>query len=153
MKKFLVLNGANLNMLGIREPDIYGKNTYKDLLKMLKIYAKTHKIKVICRQSNHEGALIDEIQRAYFRHFDGIVLNPGGYTHTSVSLADALKAVKIPTAEVHISNVSAREDFRQISYIRPVCAVTITGQGLAGYTQALDFLENYTEKQRREEKL
>ena len=152
MKKFLVLNGANLNMLGIREPDIYGKNTYKDLIKMLKSYAKSHKIKVVCRQSNHEGTLIDEIQSAYFRRFDGIVFNPGGYTHTSVSLADALKAVQIPTAEVHISNVSAREDFRQISYIRPACAVTIAGQGFAGYTKALDFL-TYKEKQRREKKI
>lgn len=151
MKKFLVLNGANLNMLGIREPDIYGKNTYKDLIKMLKSYAKARKIKIVFCQSNHEGTLIDEIQRAYFRRFDGIVFNPGGYTHTSVSLADAIKAVQIPTAEVHISDVSAREDFRKISYIRPVCAVTIAGQGFAGYTKALDFLTDYIEKQRREE--
>ena len=146
MKKFLVLNGANLNMLGIREPNIYGKNTYKDLIKILKNYAKTHKIKVFCRQSNHEGVLIDEIQRAYFKNFDGIVINPGGYTHTSVSLADALKAVKIPAAEVHISDVSTREEFRKISYIRSVCAATITGHGIFGYTEALDFLLNRTAK-------
>ncbi len=140
MKKFLVLNGANLNLLGIREPEIYGNTTYKQLIKTLKDYAKSHKIKVIFRQSNHEGTLIDEIQRAYFKRYDGIVLNPGGYTHTSIALADALKAVNIPAAEVHISDITAREDFRKVSYIRPVCVTTIAGKGLAGYTEALDVL-------------
>ena len=140
MKKFLVLNGANLNLLGIREPDIYGKTTYKQLIKTLKNYAKSHKIKIIFRRSNHEGTLIDEIQRAYFKRYDGIVINPGGYAHTSVAPADALKAVNIPAAEVHISDIAAREDFRQISYIRPVCVTTVAGKGIAGYAEALDVL-------------
>ncbi|MGN1052531.1 MAG: type II 3-dehydroquinate dehydratase [Candidatus Scatosoma sp.] len=138
--KFLIVNGPNLNFLGIREPEIYGKNTYKNLVALIKRHAKTRGVKVKFFQSNHEGALVDEIQRAYFRKFDGIVINPAAYTHTSVALADALKAVKIPAAEVHISNVSAREDFRKISYVRSVCLTAVTGEGFDGYLHALDDL-------------
>lgn len=143
MKKFLILNGANLNMLGIREPNVYGKQTYKELLSLIRAHAKKIGVKAYFYQSNHEGDLIDAIQRAYFKKFDGIVLNPGGYTHTSVALADALKAVSLPCAEVHISDVSKREDFRQISYVRAACVTTIAGEGFLGYIKALDFLNAY----------
>lgn len=143
MKKFLILNGANLNMLGIREPNVYGKKTYRELLALVRAHAKKIGVKVCFYQSNHEGDLIDAVQRAYFKKFDGIVLNPGGYTHTSVALADALKAVSLPCAEVHISDISKREDFRQISYVRTACVTTIAGEGFLGYTKALDFLNEY----------
>ena len=137
--KILVLNGPNLNMLGIREPDIYGKNTYAELCDMINEYCKEQNIEVEIFQSNHEGALVDKIQQAY-KKFDGIVINPAAYTHTSVALLDALKSVGIPTVEVHISDVSAREDFRQISFIRSYCVKTITGKGFAGYVEAINFL-------------
>ena len=137
--KLLVLNGPNLNMLGIREPEIYGKETYDDLCQMVKEHAEKRGVTVSLYQSNHEGDLIDRIQMAY-GDVDGIVFNPGGYTHTSVALADAVKAVGIPTVEVHISDVSSREDFRQISYIRAACIATITGHGLNGYLEAMDLL-------------
>lgn len=137
--KILVLNGPNINMLGIREPDIYGKEDFKTLCKNIEDYAEQNKIEVKLYQSNHEGCLVDEIQGAY-GVFDGIVINPGAYTHTSIALLDAVKAVGIPTVEVHISDVSKREDFRQISYIRSACVKTIAGHGIAGYTEALDFL-------------
>lgn len=137
--KILVLNGPNINMLGIREPDIYGKEDFKTLCKNIEDYAREKKIEVKLYQSNHEGCLVDEIQGAY-GVFDGIVINPGAYTHTSIALLDAVKAVGIPTVEVHISDVSKREDFRQISYIRSACVKTIAGHGIAGYTEALDFL-------------
>ena len=137
--KLLVLNGPNLNMLGIREPEIYGKETYDDLCRMVKEHAEKRGVEVSLYQSNHEGDLIDRIQMAY-KEIDGIVFNPGGYTHTSVALPDAVKAVGIPTVEVHISDVSSREDFRQISYIRAACIATVAGHGLKGYLEAMDLL-------------
>ncbi len=135
----LVINGPNLNMLGIREPDIYGKETYDTLINKIEDYAESKGVAVKCYQSNHEGDLVDNIQFAY-GVFDGIVINPGAYTHTSIALLDALKAVGIPTVEVHISDVSSREDFRQISYIRQACFKTITGKGTDGYLEAIDAL-------------
>ncbi len=137
--KLLVLNGPNLNMLGIREPAVYGHQTYADLCALIREHAATCGIEVELYQSNHEGDLVDKIQRAY-GCVDGIVINPAAYTHTSVALLDALKAVGIPTVEVHISDVSKREDFRQVSYIRPYCLATIAGHGFAGYTEAMDLL-------------
>ena len=138
--KILVLNGPNINMLGIREPDIYGKESYEYLIEMLKKHADEKGVEISFYQSNHEGALVDAIQQAYFDRVDGIVFNPAAYTHTSVAIADALKAVGIPTVEVHISDVSAREDFRQISYVRDIAVKTISGRGLDGYRLAFDFL-------------
>ena len=138
--KILVLNGPNLNMLGIREPDIYGRTTYKDLVKMIEEYCAQKDIEVECFQSNSEGGLIDRIQQAYFDKVDGIVFNPGGYTHTSVAILDALKAVNIPTVEVHISEVSERESFRQLSYISYFAFKTITGHGINGYLEGIDSL-------------
>ena len=139
MKKILVINGPNLNMLGIREPSIYGKSTYRDLLDLIRDHAEQKKVEVSFYQSNHEGDLVDAIQNAY-GNIDGIVINPGAYTHTSVALLDAVKAVGIPTVEVHISDVSSREPFRSISYIRAACVKTIAGNGFDGYTEAIDFL-------------
>lgn len=138
--KFLVLNGPNINILGIREPEIYGRQSYDELCALIKEHAEELGVQVEFYQSNHEGDLVDEIQRAYFDGVDGIVFNPAAYTHTSVAIADAVKGVGIPTVEVHISEVSEREAFRQVSYIRDVAAKTITGRGFAGYTDAMDFL-------------
>ena len=137
--KILVINGPNINMLGIREPGIYGSDSFETLCSTVKSHAEGAGIEVKLFQSNHEGALVDEIQAAYGK-FDGIVINPGAYTHTSIALLDAVKAVSIPTVEVHISDVSSREDFRQISYIRKACVKTICGHGIAGYTEAIDYL-------------
>lgn len=137
--KILVINGPNLNMLGIREPAHYGRETYDDLLKKIRSHADKLHIDVDFRQSNHEGDLVDYIQSAY-QNFDGIVINPGAYTHTSIAILDAVKAVGIPTCEVHISDVTKREDFRQISYIRAACVLTICGHGTDGYLEAIDFL-------------
>lgn len=137
--KILVINGPNLNMLGIREPSIYGKSTYADLVGMIKDHAEKTNVEVECYQSNHEGCLVDKIQEAY-GVFDGIVINPGAYTHTSVAILDALKSVGIPTVEVHISDVDSREEFRKISYITPYCKKRITGKGFDGYLEAMDFL-------------
>jgi 3-dehydroquinate dehydratase-2 len=144
--KFLVLNGPNINMLSIREPDIYGKQDYPTLVKMIEKHAGEIGAEVECFQSNSEGALIDKIQEAYFKKVDGIVFNPAAYTHTSIALHDALKAVSIPTVEVHISDVSKREKFRQISYISSCSVKTIAGHGLAGYLEAMDFLKEYLSK-------
>ena len=138
--KLLVLNGPNLNMLGIREPDIYGRTTYADLVKMIEDHCASRGVEVECKQSNSEGSLIDMIQQAYFDKVDGIVFNPGGYTHTSVAILDALKAVNIPTVEVHISKVNEREAFRQISYISYFASETIVGLGLEGYLKAVDWV-------------
>lgn len=135
----LVLNGPNINMLGIREPDIYGKETYDDLCQKIKNYAKKKGVEVKLFQSNHEGDLVDEIQAAYNK-FDGIVINPAAYTHTSVALLDAVKAVGIKTVEVHISDVGSREDFRQTSYIRKAAVATVSGLGTDGYLKAMDIL-------------
>ena len=137
--KILVINGPNLNMLGIREPDHYGKETYADLIAKINNYCNEKGIEVETYQSNHEGCLVDKIQEA-INKFDGIVVNPGAYTHTSVALLDAVKAVNIPTVEVHISKLEEREDFRQISFIRLACVKTITGHGTDGYLEAIDFL-------------
>ena len=136
----LVLNGPNINMLGIREPGIYGKQTFQDLLQLLADTAQEEGIALEQYQSNHEGCLVDKIQAAYGK-FDGIVINPAAYTHTSVAILDALKAVAIPAVEVHISNVDAREPFRQISYAGLYCEKTIKGQGLDGYRQAIVYLQ------------
>lgn len=138
--RILVLNGPNLNMLGIREPDIYGKATYDDLVSMITEHCAKNNIEVQCLQSNHEGTLVDYIQQAFFDKVDGIVINPGAYTHTSVALLDALKAVHIPTVEVHISAVNEREAFRQISYVSYYASKTIMGKGFDGYIEAIDFL-------------
>lgn len=138
--KFLVLNGPNINMLGLREPAIYGRKTYQDLLSMVEEHAKEIGVEVLFYQSNHEGSLVDRIQQAYEENIDGIIFNPAAYTHTSIALLDALKAVGIPTVEVHISKVEEREDFRQISYVRKACIKTITGHGLKGYVEAMDEL-------------
>ena len=137
--KLLILNGPNLNMLGIREPDIYGKTSYADLCDTIRAHAAKRGVEVELYQSNHEGDLVDAIQNAY-GVADGIVFNPGAYTHTSVALLDALKAVGIPTVEVHISDPDSREAFRKISYIRAACVKTIRGHGLPGYLEAMDFL-------------
>ena len=138
--KLLVVNGPNLNMLGIREPDIYGKHTYQDLIDMIKDYAEKGGDEVSFFQSNHEGALVDAIQQAYFDGVEGIVINPAAYTHTSVALLDALKAVSIPAVEVHISEVSEREAFRQVSYVRQAAVACVTGKGFDGYLEAIDIL-------------
>ena len=137
--KILVINGPNLNMLGVREPDHYGKETYQDLCDKIKNYCESKNIEVTLYQSNHEGDLVDEIQKAY-GNLDGIVINPGAYTHTSIAILDAVKSVNIPTVEVHISKVEEREDFRQISYVRLACEKTITGHGTDGYLEAIDYL-------------
>lgn len=138
--RIIVLNGPNLNMLGIREPDIYGKSTYTDLIAMIKEHCEKKGVEVTFKQSNHEGDLVDYIQQAYFEKYDGIVINPGAYTHTSVALLDALKAVQIPAVEVHISDVDSREEFRQISYVSLIAKRTIKGKGFDGYIEAVDFL-------------
>ena len=137
--KILVLNGPNINMLGIREPGVYGSQSYAELLRLLQVWADELGVQMEHYQSNHEGCLVDKIQEAYGK-FDGIVINPAAYTHTSVAILDALKAVAIPAVEVHISDVKQREDFRQISYAGRACIKTIMGQGLDGYRQAMVFL-------------
>ena len=139
MVKILVINGPNLNMLGVREPDQYGRETYADLVAKIQRHCAARGVEAEVFQSNHEGALVDAIQGAYGTA-DGIVVNPAAYTHTSIALLDAVKAVSIPTVEVHISKVEEREDFRQISYIRQACVATITGHGTDGYLEAIDLL-------------
>ena len=139
--KILVLNGPNINMLGIREPEIYGSKTYEDLKNL--IIKNANGIEITFCQSNHEGDLVDAIQKAYFDGVDGIIFNPAAYTHTSVALLDALKAVKIPCVEVHISNPDERDSFRKISYVRAACIKTISGKGFEGYVEALEFLKEY----------
>ena len=137
--KILVINGPNLNFLGIREPGIYGKNTFADLLQMLQTWGEELGVEVEQYQSNHEGDLVDKIQWAYGK-VDGIVINPAAYTHTSVALLDAVKAVGIPTVEVHVSDPDSREEFRHVSYIRSACKATVAGHGLPGYLEALHLL-------------
>ena len=137
--KIMVINGANINMLGVREPDIYGKETYINLCKKIEDHCKINNIEVEIFQSNHEGDLVDKIQSC-LGVCDGIVINPGAYTHTSIALLDALKAVGIRCVEVHISDVSSREDFRQVSYVRQACVKTIAGHGTQGYIEAIDYL-------------
>ncbi len=137
--KLLVINGPNLNMLGIREPDIYGKQNYETLVKMIEKKAEELGVGVSVYQSNHEGCIVDEIQKAY-GNFDGIVINPAAYTHTSVAIPDALKAVGIPTVEVHISDINSREEFRRHSYTSCACVLTIAGKGFDGYLEAMEYL-------------
>ena len=139
----LVINGPNMNMLGIRQPEIYGRATYADLQKMIQEEADKLGVRVSFFQSNHEGALVDAIQQAYFDKVDGIIINPAAYTHTSVAILDALKAVSIPAVEVHISDVDSREAFRQISYAGLACKHTIKGQGFDGYRQAMVWLKEH----------
>ena len=139
--KVLVINGSNINMLGIREKDIYGTKTYDDLKLMIFDYARANNIDVEVQQSNHEGELIDIIQQAYSDEVDAIVINPGAYTHTSIGILDALKAVNIPTVEVHISDISSREEFRKISYVSLYAEKRIIGHGLDGYIEALEYLK------------
>ena len=138
--KLYIVNGPNLNMLGIREPDIYGKHTYEDLVNELTAYCAEKGVEPIFVQSNHEGELVTAIQNAYFEEADGIVINPAAYTHTSVALLDALKATMLPAVEVHLSDVSSREAFRQVSYVREACIATISGKGFDGYKEAIDLL-------------
>ena len=137
--KMLVINGPNMNMLGIREKTLYGSGSYEDLCEFIRRHCEGRGVEVTFVQSNHEGALVDAIQAAY-GVYDGIVINPAAYTHTSVAILDAVKAVGIPTVEVHISDVDAREDFRRVSYICQACLKTISGKGFGGYTEAVDFL-------------
>jgi len=138
--KILVINGPNLNFLGIREPEIYGKATYEDLVQLIQAAADARGVSVEFYQSNHEGVLVDQIQQAYFDGVDGIIINPAAYTHTSVAILDAVKSVGIPTVEVHISDVTQREEFRQVSFVRAACIGTVMGKGFDGYVEALDML-------------
>ena len=138
--KIYVINGPNLNMLGIREPEIYGADGYDCLIRKIDAYCKEKNISPVFYQSNHEGDLVDKIQEAYFKGADGIVINPGAYTHTSIALLDAVKATSLPCVEIHISKVEDREDFRQVSYIRAACIGTISGHGTDGYLEAIDLL-------------
>lgn len=144
--KLLVINGPNLNMLGIREPDVYGRQNYAALVELIEETCRAENIEVEVFQSNHEGDLVDHIQSAY-ENMDGIIINPAAYTHTSVAILDALKAVSLPAVEVHLSDVSAREDFRQISYAGMACIKTYMGLGFEGYRQAILYLKDYIEKQ------
>ena len=139
--KIMVINGPSLNMLGIREKEIYGSETYEALVSMIENAAEERSIEISVRQSNHEGTLIDWLQEAYFNHYDGVVINPGGYTHTSVALRDAIKAINpLPVVEVHISDISSREEFRHISLIEPVVRAQIKGHGMMGYIEAIDHI-------------
>ena len=139
--RIMVINGPNLNMLGIREKDIYGCESYDSLLRMIDQHAEKRSIEVDVRQSNHEGTLIDWLQEAYFNHYDGVVINPGGYTHTSVALRDAIKAIQpVPVIEIHISDISGREEFRHTSLIESVVHYQIKGHGLMGYIEAIDMI-------------
>lgn len=142
--KILIINGPNLNLLGIREPDIYGREDYNALVDMIELHAKELGVEVGIFQSNHEGDIVDCIQDA-LGDFDAIVINPAAYTHTSVAIADAVKAVGLPTVEVHISDVASREEFRQISYVRDACVATVSGHGFKGYLEAMDILVNKDE--------
>ena len=146
--KLLILNGPNLNLLGLREPEIYGNRNYQDLCNLILAHAAKLGVEAEIRQTNHEGVLVDWIQDAWGK-FDGLVLNPAAYTHTSVALLDALKAVGLPAVEVHISDVSRREDFRQRSYVRPACIATIAGRGFEGYLDAMTLLVQRREEETR----
>ena len=141
--KLYIINGPNLNMLGIREPDKYGKTSYDSLIEMIREHCEKLGVTPVFYQSNHEGCLVDKIQEAYFEGASGIVINPGAYTHTSIALLDAVSATRLPCVEIHISKVEEREDFRQVSYIRSACIKTITGHGVNGYIEAIDSLVDY----------
>lgn len=143
--KLLVINGPNLNMLGIREPGIYGKEDYSYLISLIEDTCKKENINVKCYQSNHEGDIVDEIQAAY-NNFDAILINPAAYTHTSIAILDALKAVGIPTVEVHISDINEREEFRKHSFVSLAAIKTIAGKGLEGYIEGIYYLKEYLQK-------
>lgn len=144
MKKIMIINGPNLNMVGIREKNIYGKQSFHDMIEMIQEEGKKRGIETDCRQSNHEGDLVDWIQEAYFEKYDGIVINPGAYTHTSIALADAIKAIApLPVVEVHISDIDTRESFRHISYEAPYCLAQIKGHGPKGYVEAMERIVNF----------
>lgn len=144
--KFLILNGPNINFLGIREPDVYGNSTYEDLKRTITDYAVTKGVEVTFYQSNHEGDLVDAIQKAYYDKLDGIVFNPAAYTHTSIAILDAVKAISIPTVEVHLSDVNSRDEFRRVSYVREACIDTVCGLGFGSYTKAIDLLAAHLTK-------
>ena len=145
-RRLMIINGPNLNMVGIREKEIYGSNTFESLIAMIQSAAKDRGIEADCRQSNHEGDLVDWIQEAYFKQYDGIVINPGAYTHTSIAIADAVHAIApLPVVEVHISDILKREEFRHISYEAPYCIDQIKGHGFAGYIEAMDRILSYLE--------
>ena len=145
--KLLILNGPNINMVGIREKNIYGTESFEDIIRIVKKYASEKGIEVKCLQSNHEGDLVDWIQSAWFEKYDGIVMNPGAYTHTSIAIADAVKAIMpIPVIEVHISDIIAREEFRHVSYAAPYCLEQIKGHGINGYLEAIDELIKHNQK-------
>lgn len=147
MTKIMIINGPNLNMVGIREPGIYGHESYRDIIAMIEEEGKKRNVETDCRQSNHEGDLVDWIQEAYFQKYDGIVINPGAYTHTSIALADAVKAVApLPVVEVHISDINSREEFRHISYEALYCIAQIKGHGPQGYVEAIDTILQYCAK-------
>ncbi|MBS7262144.1 MAG: 3-dehydroquinate dehydratase [Eubacteriales bacterium] len=145
--RFLVINGPNINLLGLRNPAVYGEQNYEQLLKLIRRVGREEKISLTIRQSNHEGDIVDMIQRAYGK-YDGIVINAGGYTHTSVAIADALEAVAIPAAEVHVSDTENREDFRKTSFLRAYCAVVVIGKGLEGYREAIRRLKKAITEQK-----
>ena len=144
--KFLILNGPNINFLGIREPDVYGNSTYEDLKRTITDYAVTKGVEVTFYQSNHEGDIVDAIQNAYYDKLDGIVFNPAAYTHTSIAILDAVKAISIPTVEVHLSDVNSRDEFRRVSYVREACIDTVCGLGFGSYTKAIDLLAAHLTK-------
>lgn len=147
-KRIMVLNGPNLNMVGIREKNIYGTLSYQGIISLIQAEAAKRDVEVDCRQSNHEGDLVDWVQEAYFRQYDGIVINPGAYTHTSIALADAVKAIApLPVVEVHISDINAREQFRHISYEAPYFIAQIKGHGPIGYVEAIDEILNCQKEQ------
>ena len=143
--KILVINGVNLNMLGIREKDLYGDKNYKDLVRFVKAEGKKRQVKIKCVQSNEEGKIVRRIQKAY-RRYDGIIINAGAYTHTSIAIPDALKAVSIPTVEVHLTDVKNREDYRRVSYIEEYAFATVRGKGFDGYREAIELFLSKTEK-------
>lgn len=145
--KIMIMNGPNLNLLGVREPDIYGKETYASLLEKITSHAILRGLDVQFVQSNHEGELVDAIHKAFYDGLDGIVMNPGAYTHTSIALLDALKATKLPAVEIHISDPDTREPFRRVSYVRAACIATVAGHGINGYLEAIDILIDHLNKQ------
>ena len=143
----MFINGANLNLLGIREKNLYGSESYEDLIHLIETEAKKRQVAADCRQSNHEGDLVDWIQEAYFKHYDGIVINPGAYTHTSLALGDAVHGVApLPVVEVHITDIAGREEYRHVSYEAPYCLAQIKGHGFAGYIEAMDLILKQPEK-------
>ncbi len=146
-RKLLIINGPNINMLGIREPEIYGRDTYRDLVLFIEHVCENNNFQCYCFQSNHEGAIIDEIQKARGK-YDGIIINPAAYTHTSIAIPDALKAVGVPAVEVHLSNIKTRETYRRFSYTEEACMKTIAGQGFGSYASAITYLRQYFDEKK-----